>query len=58
MERGVLLRDKAETQKLLLKKKRQEDEIGEEDFMKQVRECIQLLSESQECMSTVARSRQ
>lgn len=54
-DRGVALRQKAETKKMLLKKMRMNDEIGDEEFMSQVQKCVALLSESQECMSIIVR---
>ncbi len=54
-ERGILLRHKAETQKMLLRKMKQDDEIGDQDFTRQVQKCVAILSESQECMAMLVK---
>lgn len=50
-DRGTALRQKAETKKMLLKRLKMADEIGDEDFMEQVQKCVMILGESQDCMS-------
>ena len=54
-DRGTALRQKAETKKMLLKKMKMKDEISDEDFTCQVQKCIEILSESQDCMAMLVR---
>ena len=54
-DRGTALRQKAETKKMLLRKMKINDEINDEEFTSQVQKCIELLSESQDCMAMLVR---
>ena len=54
-DRGTTLRQKAETKKMLLRKMKINDEINDEEFTSQVQKCIELLSESQDCMAMLVR---
>jgi hypothetical protein len=55
MDRGLVLRQKAETTKMILRKLKMSDEIGDDEFTKQVQKCIAILAESQDCMSMLVR---
>ena len=54
-ERGNALRQKAETKKMLLRKLKMTNEISDEEFSTQVQKCIEILTESQECMTMLVR---
>ena len=52
-DRGLVLRQKAETKKMLLKKMRMDEDITDEEFISAVQKCVSILSESQDCMSMI-----
>lgn len=57
IERGAALRHKAETKKMLLKKMKMSDEISDAEFTDQVKKCVAILSESQDCMAMLVRNK-
>ena len=49
-ERSLILKDLAATKKLILQRKLLKEEISEEEFSVQIRECVELFNEYQECI--------
>ena len=49
-DRGIILRQLAETVKMLARKKLINGQITEEEFSLQVQDCMRMFTESQDCM--------
>ena len=49
-ERSLVLKDLAATQKVLLQRRLMNKEISEDEFSIQIKECVKLFNEHQECI--------